>query len=197
PPPPMAEPVPGGPVRGGAQPVNLTEGMEGLFFLTKHHGGDFYTISPLMPPTDAKAADYKAQVEQVKKGAAVLAEPVKGLKAEKAADRFFAAHVLVTKYRTYPETGGEVEIVKVPAEESKLILAAVAEANWQPDPNAPAAPNPFQTFSQLGLTEKDGWKPAMVKLGEDFIDKSKEAFVAWLAGAGKDYQINKLAPKAK
>jgi len=36
-----------------------------------------------------------------------------------------------------------------------------------------------------------------VKPDEDFIDKTKEAFTAWVAGAGKDYQINKLVVKKK
>jgi len=52
-------------------------------------------------------------------------------------------------------------------------------------------------FSVLGLNDKDGWKYPMVKPGEDFIDKTKEAFTAWLAGPGKDYQVSKLVPKKK
>ncbi len=198
-PPPAGQPAnpPGRPGRGGFQPVNLTEGMEGLFYLTKHHTGDFYTISPMMAPVDTKAEDYKSQIADAKKGGAVLSDPMKALKAEKADERFYAANVLVSKYRSYPETGGEVENVKISADESKLILKAIAEGNWKSDPNDPNAPNPYQTFSQLGLNDKDGWKFPMVKPGEDFIAKTKEAFVAWLAGTGKDYQISKLVVKMK
>jgi hypothetical protein len=36
-----------------------------------------------------------------------------------------------------------------------------------------------------------------VKPGEDFITKSKETYIAWLADAGKDYQITKLVAKPK
>lgn len=186
------------PGRGGLGPVYLTEGMEGLFYLTKHHSGEFYVINPIMAPAEAKAEGYKEQVELAKKGAAVLADPAKALKADKAADRGFAAILMVGKYRSYPENvpeGAKVENEKVSADESKLLLKALAEANWKGDPNDPNAPNAYQAFSQLGLNDKDGWKFPMVKPGEDFIDKTKEAFTAWLAGAGKDYQISRFVVK--
>ena len=134
PPPPVDPAAPVRPGRGGFQQVNLTVGLEGLFYLTKHHSGEFYVINPIMAPTEATADGYKDQVALVKKGAAVLAGPAKALKTEKADDRVFAASVLVSKYRTYPEGGGEVETVKVPADESKLILKALAEGNWKGDP---------------------------------------------------------------
>ena len=199
-PPPPGDPAPGGrPGRGGFGPVHLTEGQEGLFYLTKHHSGEFYTINPLLAPTDAKAGDYKDQLAFAKKAAAALADPMKALKAEKADERSFAAIVVITKYRTYPDGGGEIENVKVPADESKLLLKVLAEAKWKPDPNSDGtAPNGYAAFTQLGLiNDKDGWKYPMVKPGEDFIDKTKETFVAWLAGPGKDYQINKIVPKKK
>ena len=194
-------PAPGAPAvapgRGGPSPVNLAEGTEGLFFLTRHHSGDFYTIAPLLAPTETKADDYKAQLEEARKAAAALADPIKALKSDKADDRFFAAYVLVNKYRLYPETGGEVETVKVPAAESALVLREIAAGNWKQDRSSGNPPNALEVFGQLGLTEKDGWKYPVVKPGEDFTAKTKEAFAAWLAGPGKDYQIGKLVPKKK
>jgi hypothetical protein len=186
---------PAAPVRGGVRPVALAEGDEGVYFLTKHHTGAFYTISPAMAPALTAAADYKDQLALLKKGAAVLAEPAKALEAGKAEDRTFAAVVLVTKYRTYPESGGEVETVKVAADESRAALKALAEADWAPNPADRNAPNPFQAFGQIGLTDKDGWRQPVVKPGEDFVAKSREAFAEWVAGAGKDYRINKIVPK--
>src|SRR6266545_5005658 len=59
------------PGRGGFGPVHLTEGMEGLFYLTKHHSGEFYIINPLIAPAEAKADGYKEQVALAKMGAAV------------------------------------------------------------------------------------------------------------------------------
>lgn len=192
--PPRGRPIPG---RGGFGPVTLTEGQEGLFYLSKHHSADFYTINPMMAPLGAKDEGYKDQLAQVKQAAAVIADPMKGLKADKATDRLFAANVLVQKYRSYPEGGGEAEQVKIGADESKLVLKAIAEGDWKNDGTDPNAPNAYQAFSMIGLNDKDGWKYPMVKPGEDFIVKTKEAYVAWLAGAGKDYQISKWVPKKK
>ena len=122
---------------------------------------------------------------------------MKSLKADKADDRSFAAIMLIGKYRSYPENvaGDKVENDKVPADENKLVLKALAEANWKGDPNDPHAPNAYQAFSQLGLNDKDGWKYPVVKPGEDYIDKTKGAFVKWLAGPGKDFQISKWTVK--
>jgi len=198
PPPPVDPNAPAlPPGRGRFGPVYLTEGMEGLFYLTKHHSGEFYIINPIMAPAEAKDEGYKEQVALAKKGAAVLTDPMKALKADKADDRSFAAIMLIGKYRSYPENvaGDKVENAKVPADESKLVLKALSEANWKGDPNDPTAPNAYQAFSQLGLNDKDGWKYPMVKAGEDFIAKTKEAFTAWLTGAGKDYQLNRFVVK--
>jgi hypothetical protein len=193
PPPPTDPNAPVRPGRGGFQPIDLKEGQEGVFFLTKHPSGEFYTITPLLAPLDPTAENYKTQVELVKKAAAVLADPMKSLKSGKPEDRYFAATVLLTKYRTYPETGGEVDTVKVPAEESKLILKGLAEGDWKKyDPDTI---NGMQAFYQLALTEMDGWKQPQPKPGTDFAETMKDAFVAWLHGPGKDYQIGKIVPK--
>ncbi len=197
PPPPVDPNAPVAPGRGRFQPISLTEGMEGLFFLTKHHSGEFYVFNPMLSPVEAKADGYKEQLALVKKGAAILTDPAKALKAEKAEDRSFAATVMVNKYRAYPEGGGEVENVKVPADESKLVLKALAEGNWKGDPTNPDVPNAYQAFSQLGLNEMNGWKNPVVKPGEDFIEKTRETFAAWIVGAGKDYQLTKLVVKKK
>jgi hypothetical protein len=194
PPPPPADPnVPVRPGRGGFQPIDLKEGQEGIFFLTKHPSGEFYTITPLLAPLDPQAENYKTQVELVKKAAAVLADPMKSLKSGKAEDRYFAATALLTKYRAYPETGGEVDTIKLPVEESRLILKSLAEGDWKKyDPDTI---NGMQAFYQLALTEKDGWKQPQPKPGADFADTMKEAFIKWLDGPGKDYQIGKVVPK--
>ncbi|MCS6866105.1 MAG: hypothetical protein RMJ56_04780, partial [Gemmataceae bacterium] len=183
------------PGRGGLPPVNIAEGVEGLFYLTKHHSGSFYIINPIMAPTEAKAENYKKELELAKKGAAALADPIKALKSTQADDRLFAATVLINKYRTYPEAAQEVENVKIPVEESQLLLRAIAEGNWKTDTIDPNAPNAFMAFSLLGLNEKDGWRYPMVKPGEDFVEKTKEAFTQWLADAGKNYQITKIVKK--
>lgn len=199
-PPPKADPnvpVRGG--RGGFQPIDFAAGQEGVFFLTKHPDGSHYAVTPMMTPLDPKAENYKAQVEVATKAAAAIADPAKALKAEKAEDRFLAAAALVTKYRTVPD-GVEAEIVKVPADETKLVLKALAEGDWSKyDENTV---NGTQAFYMLGLTAKDGWVPPVVVSTPgappvDFNAVTKDAFAKWLDAEGKNYQISKFAPKKK
>jgi hypothetical protein len=181
------------PARTGFQPVHLKEGTEGLFYLSKHHGGQFYVIQPIMRPAETKFDGYKDELALAKRACAVFRDPLKALKAEKAEERGFAALVLVNKYRAYPENPGvQYEQGRVTAEESRLILKGLTEASWKPDVKGGDA---YRAFASLGLTAQDGWKHPALKPGEDFAAKTKEAFAEWLAGPGKDYQIRKWVPK--
>jgi hypothetical protein len=195
PPPPVDRIAPRPPIRGGFQPVDLQVGQKGVFFLTRHPSGEFYTITPMMPPLNSKDENFKAQAAEVTQAAAALADPKKALKAEKAEERLIAARTLVMKYRTYPENGEATERVKVPADESQLILKTIAEADWKKaDENGPGA---VQSFYQLGLNAESGFQDPESKPGVDYRDALKAAFVAWLAGPGKDYRIEKVVPKKK
>jgi hypothetical protein len=181
-------------LRRGPENPNLAEGQEWLFFLTKHHDGPFHAIPYMTPPLDAKAEDYKAQVEGVKKVMAAVADPIKSLKAAKAEDRFQAAVALVTKHRTTPEGVREVEQVALPADESALILKALAEGDWKAKGRADRL-NGLSAFYSLALTEKDGWKPPAPVPGGDFTEQLRQSFTKWLYGPGKDYRVKKLVPK--
>src|SRR5262249_14509632 len=89
----------------------------------------------------------------------------------------------------------ETETVKVPADESKLILKALAEGDWKK--YEPDTINGMQAFYQLGLTDKDGWKQPQPKPGADFQDSMKEKVVKWLERPGKEYQMRKIVPRKK
>ena len=195
---PPADPKVPVPPRRGFAPVELKEGQEGLYFLTKHPSGQFYTINVMTPPVDAQADSYKADVELARRATAAIADPMTALKAEKPAERFFAAAALVIKYRTAPNDAGEVEFVKASAEESKLILKALAEEpDWSKPSLGPVTGT--QAFFMLGLTDKDGWTPPRPQPGvpADTNAVHREAFVKWVAAGGKDYQVNRLAAKKK
>lgn len=182
-------------IRRGPENPELKEGQEWLFFLTKHADGTFHAIPYMTPPVESTAADYKAQIERVKKALAAVADPAKALKAEKAEDRFDAALAIIYKSRTSPEgSTGARENVPLTAEESRPLLKALAEGAWKADTGNPTL-NGFRVFSMLGLTEADGWKPIAVKPGADFAAATKDAFAKWLDGPGKDYRVKKLVPK--
>jgi hypothetical protein len=194
------------PIRPGLQAPELKEGQEMLFFLTKHPSGEFYIMPNMSPPVDLKDEAGKKELEAVKKIVAVIADPMKGLKSDKPEVRAETAAIMVMKYRAYPDFGGEVDQVPIPAEESRLILKALADANWsnqaapRPGPEG-NFPNAIQAFYSLGLTEQDGWKQPMFprpQPGQPPVDFNlivKDAFVKWLTGPGKDYQIKKIVPK--
>ncbi len=204
-------PRPGGgirPPRGPLPPLELKEGQEMLFFLAKHPIGEFYVTPGMSPPVDVKNEQGKKELEAVKKIAAVLADPMKGLKSDKADTRAETAVIMAMKYRAYPNGAAEVDQVAIDAEESKLILKSLTEANWnnnvRPAPgDVGVAPNALQAFYSLGLTDKDGWKqPAFprAKPGQPAVDFGaiqKKAFTEWLAGPGKDYVIKKMVAKKK
>ena len=149
----------------------------------------------------------KKELEAVKKVTTVIAEPMKGLKSDKAEVRAETAAIMVMKYRSYPEFATEVDQVAINADESKLILKGLAEADWgqlgviRPIPGGATMPTALQAFSQLVLTDKDGWKPPVFPRPQpgqppvDFGAIQKKAFVDWLAGAGKDYVIKKVVAK--
>jgi len=212
--PPKPDPVkpqPGGgpvgpvvrPPRGPAAPIELKEGQELLLFVSKHPNADFYIITGMSPPVDLKDEQGKKDLEAVKKVTDVLADPTKALKSDKADARAEAAAIMITKYRSYPEFGGEVDQVPIPADESKLLLKALTEADWSNQivrPGVGNTPNPLQAFYSLGLDRKDGWVPPAIvnQPGAPPIDYGavqKDAFVKWLDGPGKNYQIKKVVPK--
>lgn len=181
------------------QAPELKVGQEALFFLAKHPTADFYVIAGMNVPIDVTTAEGKKTLEEVKKVTAVLADPMKGLKSDKADVRAEAAAVMVTKYRAYPTFGGETEQVAIGADESKLILKALTESEWKA--GRFGAPNAFNAFGQLGLTAKDGWvQPVIAAVpgqpAPDYAGVMKDAFTKWLAGPGKDYRIKKVVSKA-
>jgi hypothetical protein len=192
------------PGRPGFGAPELKEGTEMLFFLSKHHAADFYTIPNMSPPIDVKTEGGKKELEQVKKVMALIAEPMKGLKSDKAEVRTQTAAALVMKYRQYPQfVNGEPKQEAIDKDESKLILKALAEADWKqqvrPVPGDEFGMfSPMTAFSRLGLSEKDGFvrpmppRPVAGQPRPDFAVMQKEAFVKWLEGPGKDYVVKKF-----
>lgn len=200
--PPPPPPQPGQPIRpllprrGG---VELKAGDQLVLFLNRHHEGNFYVMPFTSPPIDPKGEPGKAELAEAKRALGVIADPNKALTAAKVEDRAFAAAVLVSKYRAFPEGGvAEPAEVPLPVEESRLILKGLAEADWKQG-NRFQGTNPFTAFNQLGLRPQDGWVQPQVRAqpGQqvDYAALTKEAFVKWLDGPGKDYRVKRLVPK--
>ena len=174
-----------------------------LLYLVKHPTADFYIMPGMSPPVDATSDMGMKELEALKRYTKVIAEPMKGLKSDKSEVRAETAASLVMKYRAYPDFGGEMAVaeVAIPADENKLILDALAEADWvrAQGPNGlnTYQPTPMQAVLQLYLSEKDGWIPPMMKPGDNYYAIHKAAFVKWRTGPGKDYVIKKVVPTTK
>jgi hypothetical protein len=184
----LAPPAPGGPGRpiiGGMPRINLAIDQEVCLFLTKHPTKDFYVINAYYDVLNKKSnPNFPKDTDEVKRAAKLLKDPRASLKSKKAEDRFLTAAMLITRYRT--QKFGNIKTEEVPAAESKLILTALAEADWTPPkPGTFQQVTPQMVFYRLGLTPADGWVQP-----KDFREMPKEA-KKWLqANAGK-YRIKR------
>jgi len=198
-------PIKGGrirPIGGGFGPVQLTEGQEGIFFLQKHPGSDsYYSIQQGMTPIAAKAENYKDELVKVKGITEALADPLKALKADKLDARLTAAAAIVTKYRQPSRTGQSVEVA-IPAEETKLIMKTLLEADWtaadRPAPGFDYQSSPSSIIGMMGLYPGAQGVPAFqVKPGESYNAKYKEVIAAWYEKSGEKFEIKKFVAKEK
>jgi hypothetical protein len=176
--------------------IVLTAGQEGLFCLVKHHEGDFYVLQQYGQPLEKKAPDYEKQLANVKKLIAALENPKAALKDGAPADRAFAAVMLVEKYCSVPpamRAKGMIVQEPIDAEESKLILEALSQLEWnKPDANGLM----LQTaFYRLGLQAKDGWTQPKFQQGQDFSKAMGEAAAKWLKANTEKYVIQRRMMK--
>ena len=177
----------------------LAEGQEVALLLNLHPEGDFYVQTPFVPPLVKGQGNYDADLKQIRKVLKVTSDPVAALKAKDPAERAFAATTFVHKYRTPPQPvdGRPIRLEPVPAEESKLILKALAEMDWNKLDETGNAPlqNAFWT---LGLTDRDGWRQPTANPGNDANAITGEAAKKWLADHADTYKLQRYvaAPTA-
>lgn len=144
--------LPGGP-RG--TPPSLTKGQEAILFLVPHHKENFYILRQNTDVVDVKSPEYKQIGEELKKIAKVYADPLAALKVKDAEERFRSAALLLYRYRTAKV--GQTKLEALDAEESKLILQALAEANWDAPRIGGFQLHPQNVFYLVGAQAKDGW----------------------------------------
>jgi hypothetical protein len=189
PPEPDAPPRPG--IRRGPV-MTLTKGQEGCFFLQQHFAENFYVMQPSAPSLDAKSDTFKEEVALAERFAKLLAEPMNGLKSKDVEQRLQTAGLLVARYRM-PKPG-QLKQEPIAAEESKLILKALLDADFS-KPYQPNEVSAQQTFFLLGLEEKDGWNPAPF---QNFQQEFPAAAKKWLKEHAETYRIKRfVAGKAE
>lgn len=137
--------------------LTLTPKDVALFTLVKHPTKKEVYVAEMYYSVLRKAddEDFKKQIELAKSAVKMIANPLEGLKSKEVDVRFNTAALLITRYRTQRPGAKEQS---VPLAESKLILEALAAADWSGRSSSPHL-SPLALFGQLGLTEKDGWTP--------------------------------------
>jgi hypothetical protein len=181
---------------GGRRPgVQLEPKDKALFLVRKHPTRKNTYVAEMYysAPREKGNPQFATQVAEAKAAAKAISAPLDGLKSKDGAERYRTAALLLLRYRT-PPPGEAPKTEKVPAEESKLLLMALAEADWNPgrgDPFGGRVP-PQSVFFRLGLQPADGWTPPKE------LAKVPEAARKWLTdNAGKYQVVRYVRPVAK
>jgi hypothetical protein len=187
-------PAPGGAVKRLPYPMPaLKADQEACLYLTKHPAKDFCTLTNYYGIVDKSNPGFARETAEVKKYAKLLADPNKGLTSKDGEERFTTAAMLIAHYRNpRGRTATTAKTYEVGSEQSKLILRALADADWNPRPGARGVGlDPTGLFFQLGLTDKDGWK------ADNRLKFNPADAKAWLkANAGK-YRVTSYFPVSK
>jgi hypothetical protein len=166
----------------------LTLDEEGVFFLVRRPDGPFYVAQDAYAFIEKLDHRFDKARDEVKRCARLLADPRSALKSKSAEDRFLTAALLVTRYRA-PRLGAPVAgTEQVDAEESKLILQTLADADWSiriASGVSAARMEPQRTFMTLDLQAADGWKQP-----EDY-DEYPAAAKKWLKEHAATYRLRK------
>jgi hypothetical protein len=183
-------PIPPG-VMISPRPFQATVGQEGCFFLTRHGEADFHVPAGALSFVDKNNANFDKDLALIKRCIKLLEDPNAALKSKNAEDRFLAAAMLVAQYST--RKGPNAKREPIDAEQSKLILQALATADWTPTTDF-AQLSPLMVLRRLPLTDKDGWMPPAAK-----DPKASAAYAQqWLQNHADTYRIEKfVADKTK
>jgi hypothetical protein len=176
--------------------VSIKVGQEGVFFLKKHHQGDFYLnpmlIGGFLPSSDSP--EFKKNIESARRLSKVLDLPLDALKAENASNRFLATTMLINRYRLNGAKASKLPEKAINAEESKLLLKTLTEAEWK-DVNEAISPtmyppHPYRLFLQLGVTKTEGYDPPTK--APDFRDTLRYT-QSWLRDNQEKYRIQRFS----
>jgi hypothetical protein len=175
--------------------LELAVDQEGCFAIKRHHEKDFSVILWKELKT---GPNYERDLVQVRRTGRCLRDTLAGLKSKEADDRLVTASLLIDRYRPstiffnvndgkplFVPPGKAVKQEQIDKEESKLILSALAEADWTVNRDSPL-PSALQLFARLGVTADDGFtRPA------NFAQYS-DAAKAWVKEHADTYRIKRV-----
>ncbi len=187
-----------GPRRGqiALQGLKTEVGTEACYFLLPHSSGDFFVPVPWGAPLDSNAKNFKEQIAEVQKVTSVLSDPTKALKLKESSERTFAARTLIGRYRSAPAMAGKGVLKQedIAAEESKLILSALAEMPWLADEKSPGRAT---MWSLLNPSAKEGFTFPPASKGEAANKAMDDATLKWLKDQRDTYRIKRFVVERK
>jgi hypothetical protein len=170
--------------RGGFQ-VSLSKDQEGCFFLIKHPTETFYVLVNPADAVNKNTGEYEKYSKLVTKCAKAYDDAQKGLKSKDAGERLLAANLLLTHYRQ-PKLGGGKQ-VEIDADESKLIMQAMADADWTKT-DGETGVNALNMFYLINPTPQEGWQAPPNANQNQLFDAMKK----WLKDNSGSYRIKKF-----
>jgi hypothetical protein len=187
---------------GPGEWLRYQPGHAGVFFLKRHHAGDFFVnfslsngLSRGVPKGGGfgTPGDYDEQVRAVRKMVKMLEDPVTTLQGKNDADRYIGLTMLIEHYRSRGVKDPRWEEKPVDPKVSKLLLKVLAEADWNADRLVDYyPPHPYSLFQQLGVTNKDEYDPP--------TDDERKTFAAtqrWLLTHQETYSVKRFTPKPR
>jgi hypothetical protein len=180
----------------GPPPVQFVKDQEVCLFLQPHFEANFQVAPMYYDALDKKKSpNYDKELAEVKRLAKLLSEPKEGLKAKAAADRYTTSAMLILQSRRERPGAKPSGEEPLDADVSKLVLEALAEADWKNGDATMFGMYPTSLFGMLGVTEKDGWKPPMTDTGGpkqiDFA-KLPDAAKTWCKENAGTYRVKRL-----
>jgi hypothetical protein len=178
------------------QMLSIEVGRAGLFFLKKHHQEDFYVNFAFFNGFLSRGPEFAQNLEVARKMVNILDDPVAALKVGNASNRYLAVAMLIGKFRPPVVKGQQQKEEPIDAGVSKLLLKALAEADWKYDADwlhgekYPA--HPYHLFQQLGVTKADGYEPPTSDERDTLAATQK-----WLLDHQATYRVNRLTLTAK
>jgi hypothetical protein len=164
--------------------IDLKVDQEACLMLRRE--GDLYVVGAYSDVLSKEGnPGFAKELELVRKSAKLLSDPKAGLGAKEAEDRYLTAAMLVTRYRTQKPGAQQPKQEPIDAAESKLILKALAEADWMKADPQMFRMTPQAVFYQLGLTPADGWQP---QPNANVVEQAKK----WLKDNADTYRIKKF-----
>ncbi len=166
----------------------LPVGQEACYFLNPHFEEPFCVMPGRfgVPILKEGNAGFTKEIQQYERWGQLLKAPLEGLKSKDGDERFLTAALLVTEFRTYRAGvhAANRKTEPVDAAISKLILQALAEADWSKailDNTVTAQ----RLFAQLNPSIKDGWNPQNLAGAKDVETASKR----WLTDNAGTFRV--------